>query len=81
MRSVRIVTCEANLHGRHLLSERVEDFQTLTLRQQGDSMAQVHPVLRSMIEDTTVRNSPAVDAAPIRMLRVRLDARTCSLSV
>lgn len=32
-RSGRIVSCEEKLHGR-LLSERVEDFQTLTFRQE-----------------------------------------------
>lgn len=43
-RSVRIVTCEENLHGR-LLSERVEDFQTLTLRQ--EAFGWLRPALSS----------------------------------
>lgn len=76
MRSARIVTCEENLHGR-LLSERVEDFQAVTLRR-GVSMAQVSSVRRRMIEHMTVRKLAADEAAPIRMPKVRLDARTCS---
>lgn len=79
MRSVRIVTFEANLHA-HLLSKRVEDFQTPTLRLEAFGSLRSALSFRRMIEDMTVRNSPP-PAAPIRVPQVRLDARTCALSL
>lgn len=56
MRTLRIVTSEENLHG-CLLSERVEDFQT-NPQTRRVPMVQVSPVLRRLIEETTVGNSP-----------------------
>lgn len=55
MRSVRIVTCEANLHGPPL-SKRVEDFQTLTLRLEAFGSLRSALSFRRMIEDMSVRN-------------------------
>lgn len=77
MRSVRIVTCEKNLHG-HFLSERGEDFQTLTLRQEAFGSLRSALSFRRMIEDMTVRNLPPPNQNAQGSLR-RQDVLTQSL--